>query len=101
METNHEIRAKHPLLHHPPRADQFIRQEAIWNLTQNGCIDGRYLEVEVDRGVLVLKGEVATRSLKRLAQECVGHIPGIVHVENRLRIKRVSRFSDDHSMHGF
>jgi hypothetical protein len=31
----------------------------------------------------------------------VGKIPGIIHVENQLKIKRVSRFNDDHSMHGF
>lgn len=100
MNTTQELSKKYS----PPhirRPDEFLEQEAIWNLTQNGAVDGRYLQVKVRDGILVLTGEVSSRPQKMIAQACVEQVSGVVHVENQLKIKRVSRFRDDHSMHGF
>lgn len=86
---------------HITRSDHLIQQDIVWNLTQNGLIDGRHLEVSVSEGRAVIRGEVPTRTLKKMVVRCLQGIVGIIHIENQLKIKRVSRFSDGHSMHGF
>lgn len=90
---------QHPI--HLNRPDEFIQQEVAWYLTQNGYLDGRDFTITVDQGVVTIEGEVPTKTQKKMALECIQHISGIIHIENRLKIKRVSRFSDGHSMHGF
>lgn len=97
--------AQEPIITKPfrniPRPDDFICKDVIWNLTQNGEFDGRNIDVMVFQGRVILKGEVASRHAKKLALQCVKDIRGIVHIENQIKIRRVSRFSDGHSMHGF
>ena len=100
MNTNQEL-VTSVTLRNIPRPDEFISQDVIWNLTQNGEFDGRNIEVMVSQGRVVLKGEASTRHAKKLALHCVKDIRGIVHIENQIKIRRVSRFSDGHSMHGF
>ena len=85
----------------PPRPDDFIQQEVHWTLSQSGILGAGRVEVAVERGVVRLKGDVFTPHQKRIAGACVEEIPGVRHVENQLKIRRVSRFRDDHSMHGF
>jgi osmotically-inducible protein OsmY len=85
----------------PPRPDDFIHQEIIWSLGQSGILDPGKVKINVERGVVKLVGEVYTPQQKRLVGACVQDIPGVRHVENQLKILRISRFRDDHSMHGF
>lgn len=85
----------------PPRPDDFVCQEVLWNLGQSGILDPRRLEVSVERGVVKITGEVFTPHQKRLVGACAEEVPGVRHVENQLKIRRIARFRDDHSMHGF
>lgn len=85
----------------PPRPDEFIAQEVHWTLSQSGLLGMGNVSVAVERGVVRLQGEVFTPHQKRLVGACVNEIPGVRHLENQLKIHRVSRFRDGHSMHGF
>jgi osmotically-inducible protein OsmY len=69
-------------------------------LLSNGEVDTHNFAIEVDEGVVKLEGDVSGRHAKRVIDECLSKMEGIRHVENRLKIRRVSRFSDN-SMHGF
>lgn len=92
---------RHSQFYRPPRPDDFILQEALWSIGHVCAVDPRFLDVQVKRGALILHGEVSTPRQKRLISECVQDIPGVKHVENQIKIMRVSRFTDEHSMHGF
>lgn len=96
-----QVHKSHSSVYRPPRPDDFILQEVKWNLSQNGEVDARFLDITVRQGVVKLRGEVATPHQKKVALEAVRDIPGVKHVENQLKIMRVARFTDDHSMHGF
>jgi len=85
----------------PPRPDDFIHQEILWTLSQSGVLDPGKVRVRVDRGVVRVQGEVFTPHQKRMVGACISEVPGVRHVENQIKILRVSRFRDDHSMHGF
>lgn len=95
-ETNQTIN-----FYRAPRPDDFIHQEVKWTIGQSSIIDPASIRVHVDRGVVRLQGEVFTPHQKRLVGACVQEVPGVRHVENQLKIIRVSRFRDGHSMHGF
>lgn len=86
---------------HILRPDNFVRQDILWTLTQNGIIDGRYIEVSVTNGIVSLEGYVALKSEKKKIENLLESIEGIVNLENKLKVMRVSRYTDGHSMHGF
>ena len=76
------------------------KEEILRKLLLNGEVDAHNFEVEVDDGVVKVEGEVSGRHAKKVVDHCLSEIEGIRHVENKLKIRRVSRFSDN-SMHGF
>lgn len=94
-----EVRAFN--FYRPPRPDDFIHEEVMWSLGQSGILDPSTLQVSVHRGVVKILGEVFTPQQKRLVGECAQEVPGVRHVENQIKILRISRYRDDHSMHGF
>lgn len=66
----------------------------------NGEVDAHNFEVNIEDGVVKVEGDVSGRHAKKVISECLSGVEGIRHVENKLKIRRVSRFSDN-SMHGF
>lgn len=82
------------------RSDQLLRSEVEERLLSCGDVDTHNFEISVDTGVVRLEGEVPGRHQKKVVSECLADVPGVKNVENRLKIRRVSRFSDN-SMHGF
>jgi len=76
------------------------RDEIIQRLLQNGEVDAHNFDVEVEDGIVKLEGDVSGRHAKKVIEKCLSEVEGIRHVENKLKIRRVSRFSDN-SMHGF
>ncbi len=80
--------------------DAELKIEVSHKLMLNGEMDAHNIEVEVEEGVVILEGDVSGRHAKRVVEKCLAEVEGIRNVENRLKVRRISRFSDN-SMHGF
>ncbi len=82
------------------RTDLELKEEIRMKLLTNGEIDAHNIDIEVVEGVVRLEGDVAGRHAKRVAEKCLKGVEGIRNLENKLKVRRISRFSDN-SMHGF
>ncbi len=67
------------------RSDESIRREVVEDLIEKTLwIDHRAVEVEVRAGVVVLTGELETKSLTELVARRVAAVEGVVGVDGRL-----------------
>ena len=71
------------------RSDERIKEDASEALFKSYAVDATDIEVDVQDGVVYLRGSVHARGDKREAEDCVEHIPGVVDVQNQLRFYRV------------
>jgi hypothetical protein len=69
------------------KSDERIREEINERLTHHGQIDASKLEVDVNNGEVVLKGEVEDRRTKRLAEDIACSIMGVDDIQNQIRVK--------------
>jgi BON domain len=69
------------------RTDERIYEDVCDRLTEDGDLDARDIEVSVSASEVMLEGTVATRAQKRLAEDIVDGVLGIVEVHNRLRVQ--------------
>ena len=81
-------------------SDKILEEEIRKKLLSNGEVDTHNFDIAVEEGVVKLEGDVTGRHAKKVVDHCLEEIEGIRHVENKLKIRRISRFSDN-SMHGF
>lgn len=70
------------------RSDDSIREDVCEALAYEPRLDARDIEVEVKDGEVTLKGTVATRDEKRLAEHVLETIRGVSDIHNRLTIKK-------------
>ena len=70
------------------RSDETIYVDACERLTRFGHVDATDVGVEVKQGEVTLTGTVADRMQKRLAEDLVDAVPGVIDVHNLLRIRR-------------
>ncbi len=70
------------------RSDDRISEDVCDLYYINGQLDAREIDVHVDNGEVTLKGTVPDRRMKRLAEDLAFGIPGVVDVNNQLRIQR-------------
>jgi hypothetical protein len=70
------------------KSDDRIREEINERLTHHGQIDASKLEVDVNNGEVMLKGEVEDRRTKRLAEDIACSIMGVDDIQNQIRVKR-------------
>jgi hypothetical protein len=70
-----------------PRSDAAIGDEVVRRLTDHEALDASAIEVVVDEGEVTLKGEVADRRAKRLAEWVVEGCRGVRDVHNRLKLR--------------
>ncbi len=68
------------------RSDERIADDVHSRLTRRGQIDARGVQVTVKDRVVTLTGTVHDRRQKRLAEDLVDSVPGVVDVNNRLKI---------------
>lgn len=81
--------------------EKSVTKEQIFEkLLMNGEVDTHNFEIDVENGVVTVEGDVSGRHAKRVVDHCLSEVEGIRHVENKLKVRRISRFSDN-SMHGF
>lgn len=74
------------------RSDAKILEDAHQILSKNTSLDASGIEISVVDRCIYLKGEVDTRKDKRLAEDLIDDIPGVVDVWNQIKIRT---FSDD------
>ncbi|HVN23641.1 MAG TPA: BON domain-containing protein [Syntrophorhabdales bacterium] len=69
------------------RSDARILEDVSERLMENGHVDASDIEVEVCAGEVILKGSVADRQMKRLAEDVAASALGVKDVQNQLRLK--------------
>jgi hypothetical protein len=75
------------------RSDETIYEDACQRLMRFGYVDARDIEVKVERGEVTLEGSVHDRDQKRLAEDLVDAVPGVVDVHNRIRVRHLPAVS--------
>ena len=72
------------------RSDDRIRDDVSDALSDDNLVDAREISVSVSNAEVTLDGTVDTRFAKRRAEDCAERVSGVTHVQNNLRVKRVS-----------
>jgi len=72
------------------RKDSYIHEDACEALTREPYVDAREIEVDVQEGILTLRGSVPDRPTKRRAQACVEDLTVVQDVINELRVVPVN-----------
>lgn len=70
------------------RSDERIREDVCDALEYDDRLDASSIEVEVEKGVVTLKGQVSSRQMKREAEDCAEEIRGVKDVINSIQVKR-------------
>lgn len=70
------------------RSDERIKEDVCEALARSYDVDATHIVVDVKEGCVYLTGEVDTRQTKKLAEDAVEGISGVVDVQNQLRPKR-------------
>lgn len=68
------------------RSNERIHEDICERLTQHGQLDASNIQVEVNNGVVTLKGKVNSRRAKRMAEDAVETISGVRDVQNQLQV---------------
>jgi osmotically-inducible protein OsmY len=72
-----------------PAADATLRRELEARLTGHPYVTGSDIDVNVERGQVVLTGKVLGSFQSRVAERTAQLTPGVVSVENRLQLEKV------------
>lgn len=73
------------------REDTLIYEEVYESLLNARGVDASDIEIKVEDGIVTLSGRVENRMMKKEAEMCLEHIPGIEDVFNLLTL---SQFTD-------
>ncbi len=68
------------------RSDDRIKEQVCDALERDHHIDASDIEVDVQQGIVILRGNVEDRRTKRLAEDCVEHLSGVKDVRNELSV---------------
>lgn len=69
------------------RSDSRIHEDICERLTNDPFIDASEIEVDVREREVTLSGSVASRGLRRRAEDLAELVSGITHVQNNLRVQ--------------
>ncbi|MCW5890972.1 MAG: BON domain-containing protein [bacterium] len=69
------------------RSDDRIREDVCDRLTADTAVDATNLTVTVKDAEVTLEGTVDDRGMKRRAEDCADHVPGVRQVHNRLLVQ--------------
>jgi BON domain len=70
------------------RSDERIKEDVSEALARDPDIDASDIEVQVNQCEITLSGTVDDRRMKRLAEDCVERVFGVVDVQNQIRVRR-------------
>jgi hypothetical protein len=68
------------------RSDERIYDDVCETLAQHPEIDASEVEVDVKSGLVTLSGTVSSRQIKRMTEDSIEHLPGVIDVKNDLRV---------------
>jgi hypothetical protein len=71
-------------------SDKKLKERVCEVLTRSHEVDPTEMNVKVKDGVAYLSGTIKSRGMKRVAEDLVGSIPGIIDVFTNLQIKSSS-----------
>lgn len=77
------------------RSDVAIRREVMARLDEDYLMHGREVGVSVLDGVVTLSGTLDTYRERSHAVRVAGRVPGVVDVDDHVRVAWTSRFTDD------
>lgn len=69
------------------RSNRRILEDVCERLTAHGWVDAGEIEVEAQNGVVTMRGQVADRRQKRMAEDSAISVSGVRDVQNRLTIR--------------
>jgi osmotically-inducible protein OsmY len=69
------------------RSDQRMLEDINDLLTEDPYVDASEIDVQVEKGEVILSGTVENRGIKRKVEDLIEGVSGVKHVENRLRIR--------------
>lgn len=72
------------------RSDARIREDVNDLLLEDRYVDATDIDVTVENGEVILTGTVDDRNTKRRAEDILEDVPGVKHLENRLRVRHPS-----------
>ena len=70
------------------RSDDRIREDVCDRIASWGWVDASDVEVRVQEAEVTLSGQVGTRRDKRLLEEMIDGVPGVLDVHNQIRVRR-------------
>lgn len=70
------------------RPDERIYEEVCERLTRHGQVDAGQIQVRVNNGEVTLVGSIADRRQKRLAEDAIESVAGVVDIHNQLQIRK-------------
>ena len=82
------------------RSDERIKDDINDRLTWHGYIDASDIDVEVNDGIVTVKGTVEDRHQKRMAEDVIENVSGVEDVNNQLKIRNRSWGRDEGAMGG-
>ncbi|MEW5848278.1 MAG: BON domain-containing protein [Myxococcota bacterium] len=78
-----------------PRSDEEIARDVRLSLERNIYLSARALDFRVERGVLHLGGTVDNAFERHHAEEVLSYIPGLIRVDNDIRVEENARSAAD------
>lgn len=76
------------------KPDAKITDDVCEALYRHTGVDASFIEVSTQMGVVTLKGTVMSREQKRLAEEAVEHIGGVIEVRNEISLQQIDSRSN-------
>lgn len=76
------------------RSDEKIYDEVCERLTAHYDVDASDISVQVSDGIVNLDGSVDSRRTKRLSEDIVSEVNGVIDVRNRLSIQSLERLDE-------
>ncbi|HEX5414055.1 MAG TPA: BON domain-containing protein [Chloroflexota bacterium] len=76
------------------RSDAEVRQEVVEALTRDVRVDASQVDVQVENGVVTLRGSVTTPLERSVASEIVRRVKGVRELRNELRVDNNASRSD-------
>lgn len=73
------------------RSDERIREDVSDALYLSYDVDAQDIEVEVDRGLVTLRGSVENRDMKWAAEDAVENVSGVIDVQNLLDVSNLGQ----------
>src|SRR5690606_2258933 len=70
------------------RSDERIREDVCDRIASWGWVDASDVEVRVQDGEVTLSGQVGARRDKRLLEEMIEDVAGVIDVHNQIRVRR-------------